>query len=131
MTEGMMQDAPPVLESNLGIKAKAKAKNTADSLQTRQDPPAALPFGPPDMGRGMHMGPGHPYFSRGLRNPELGRGGARWDPIAPQGLEGWSPDDFTRGQWQRQRQRQDVPPVHPDLMQPGPGRGTDFDHMFG
>lgn len=27
--------------------------------------------------------------------------------------------------------RRGGPPVHPDMMQPGAGRGTDWDHMFG
>lgn len=37
-------------------------------------------------------------------------------------MQGWNPDDF---------QRQGRRPTHPDIMQPGPGRGTDFDSMFG
>ncbi|KAI8466340.1 MAG: hypothetical protein J3K34DRAFT_433908 [Monoraphidium minutum] len=68
------------------------------------------PLMPPGMGGpglgplgGMHVGPGHPYFSDRMRHPDLGPGGfgggalpggARWDPINPEGLEGWSPDDF-------------------------------------
>lgn len=72
-------------------------------------------------GGGMQVGPGHPYFMDRLRHPELQPGmgglrppppglgggglqppvpglppGARWDPIAPEGLQGWQPDDFTR-----------------------------------
>ena len=90
----------------------------------------------------MHVGPGHPFFSDRLRNPGLvggpgglgggglhgpGGGGARWDPIAPEGLQGWNPEDFQRGA----PRRGEGPPVHPDMMQPGPGRGADWDHMFG
>ena len=92
-------------------------------------------------GGGMHVGPGHPFFSDRLRNPGLASGGggrrgglggvmpdgARWDPIAPEGLQGWSPEDFQRGA----PAGRGGPPVHPDMMQPGPGRGADWDHMFG
>jgi hypothetical protein len=68
-----------------------------------------LPAGPLG-GDGMHVGPGHPFFADRMRNPSLigggGRGGgglygppglpqgARWDPISPEGLPGWNPDDF-------------------------------------
>jgi len=49
-------------------------------------------------GGGMHVGPGHPFFADRMRHqPPGGRAlppGARWDPVAPEGLEGWSPDDF-------------------------------------
>lgn len=37
------------------------------------------------------------------------------------GVQGFNPDDFQRGRGQ----------LHPDLAQPGPGRGTDWDSMFG
>ena len=91
-------------------------------------------------GGGMHVGPGHPFFADRLRNPGLASGGlggirggmmpggARWDPIAPEGLQGWHPEDFQRGVPGRGAP---IPPVHPDMMQPGPGRGADWDHMFG
>ena len=99
-------------------------------------------FGP--TGGGMHVGPGHPFFSDRLRNPDLasggrggvvgggmGPGGVRWDPIAPEGLQGWHPEDFQRGPARPGRVGHPGPPVHPDVMQPGPGRGADWDHMFG
>lgn len=79
--------------------------------------------------------------------------GARYDPIGPPGMpvsllsescccsqppvysqclyhlhdsqviavQGFNPDDFQTGRR----------PFHPDLAQPGPGRGTDWDSMFG
>ena len=37
------------------------------------------------------------------------------------GLQGFNPDDFQRGPGQ----------LHPDLAQPGPGMGADWDTMFG
>ncbi|KAF8063749.1 proteasome inhibitor [Scenedesmus sp. PABB004] len=105
-------------------------------------------------GGGMHVGPGHPFFADRMRHPDLmpgggggglpgGPGGARWDPINPEGLEGWRPDDF-----QRPRPgRGGFGPgrggggggfgpggpdgMHPDLAPPGPGRGPDWDSMFG
>lgn len=60
------------------------------------------PLMPPDMGGpmpgigpigGMHVGPGHPFFSDRMRHPDLAPGapgfrggghpgGARWDPIS-------------------------------------------------
>lgn len=36
-------------------------------------------------------------------------------------MQGFEPDDFVTGQRG----------VHPDMAQPGPGRGTDWDSMFG
>jgi hypothetical protein len=50
----------------------------------------------------MHMGPSHPAFGMpggGMRGPPgmPGGPGMRWDPIAPQGLPGFHPDDFARG----------------------------------
>jgi proteasome inhibitor subunit 1 (PI31) len=78
----------------------------------------------------MHVGPGHPIFGPGRMGGGVGglpgRGslppGARYDPINPAGLPGFHPDDFV----------QPGPPrPHPDVMQPGPGRGTDWDEMFG
>ena len=36
-------------------------------------------------------------------------------------VQGFHPDDFKAGGGG----------VHPDMMQPGPGRGSDFDSMFG
>ncbi|KAK9811865.1 hypothetical protein WJX72_011458 [[Myrmecia] bisecta] len=81
-------------------------------------------------GGGMHVGPNDPLFGGhpGIRPPGgmgggPGRGGlpagARWDPIAPQGLRGFNPDDFQRHDFD------------PDIQQPGPGRGADYDRMFG
>uniref|UniRef100_A0A7R9Z1J1 PI31 proteasome regulator N-terminal domain-containing protein n=1 Tax=Chlamydomonas euryale TaxID=1486919 RepID=A0A7R9Z1J1_9CHLO len=94
----------------------------------------AGPFGPAG-GGGMHVGPGDPLFAGRVRHPVgFGPGGVpampgqRWDPIAPEGLQGWSPDDFVRGGGGGTGQG---PPLHPDLAQPGPGRGTDWDNMFG
>ncbi|GAB4821633.1 hypothetical protein N2152v2_008679, partial [Parachlorella kessleri] len=72
-------------------------------------------FGPGRMGGGV--GPDLPGGGRSSLPP-----GARYDPINPAGLPGFNPDDF-------------IPPgparPHPDVMQPGPGRGTDWDDMFG
>jgi proteasome inhibitor subunit 1 (PI31) len=93
---------------------------------------------------GMLMGPGHPAFGGG----GMGGGGGglppgpgmRWDPIAPQGLPGFHPDDFARGPGRgalggRGGGGGGGGGVHPDIMQPGPGRGTDWDassgHMYG
>lgn len=36
-------------------------------------------------------------------------------------VQGFNPDDFQRDRGQ----------LHPDLAQPGPGRGADWDSMFG
>ncbi|KAK9866815.1 hypothetical protein WJX84_003941 [Apatococcus fuscideae] len=75
---------------------------------------------------GMHMGPDDPLFA-GRRGMGMGPGSTtlppagRFDPIAPPGLPGSHPDDFTPGGHG----------MHPDVMQPGPGRGTDWDSMFG
>lgn len=79
------------------------------------------------MSGGMHVGPNDPLYSSRLQQGgrRLPRGvlpGARFDPITPQGLPGWNPDDFQRQGDQR---------MHPDIMQPGPGRGSSFDSMFG
>ena len=38
-------------------------------------------------------------------------------------LQGFSPDDFPRPGGRRG--------THPDIQPPGPGRGADFDNMFG
>lgn len=88
--------------------------------------------GPPHPGGGMHVGPGHPMFGPGRLGggvgmpPDPGLGGlppgARWDPVGPPGTPGWRPGDF--------RPAPPRPP-HPDIMQPGPGRGTDWDAFFG
>ena len=95
-----------------------------------------LEGGPPHMGGGMHVGPGHPMFGPGRLGGVGGVGGGgtyppppggiRWDPIRPPGLPGFRPEDYQRGQ-------QPPPPghPHPDVMQPGPGRGTDWDSYFG
>ncbi|KAH7618973.1 hypothetical protein Ndes2526B_g05918 [Nannochloris sp. 'desiccata'] len=97
-----------------------------------------IPAGPPHTGGGMHVGPGHPIFGPGKLGggvgmpPEFGgRGdhgvplppGARWDPIGPPGTRGFRPDDF--------QQRRDPSHPHPDMAQPGPGKGTDWDQFFG
>ncbi len=84
----------------------------------------------------MLMGPGHPAFGgRGggsLAVPGRGTGGPglgmRWDPIAPPGLPGWRPGDFQRPP---PGQGRGAPDLDPDIMQPGPGRGTDWDSMYG
>lgn len=86
--------------------------------------------GPPRRGGGMHVGPGHPMFGPGRLGGGVGappgRGslppGARYDPIGPPGLPGFHPDDYVHPQPGQ---------LHPDVMQPGRGRGTDFDNMFG
>jgi proteasome inhibitor subunit 1 (PI31) len=95
--------------------------------------PGLMEPGPLRGGGGMHVGPGDPIFGSGRMGggvggpPGHGPGmpglppGARWDPIAPPGMRGFHPDDY-----QQQPGR-----VHPDMAQPGPGRGTDFDQMFG
>jgi proteasome inhibitor subunit 1 (PI31) len=96
-----------------------------------------IPAGPPHVGGGMHVGPGHPVFGPGKLGggvgmpPEFGGRsdhgvplppGARWDPIGPPGTRGFRPDDF---------QRRDPSHPHPDMAQPGPGKGTDWDQFFG
>jgi hypothetical protein len=105
------------------------------------------PLGP---GGGMHVGPHHPFFADRQRHQPPGGlpPGARWDPIRPEGLEGWSPDDFVRppGEGGGGRGGGGVPPgggrgrggpgggggrVHPDIMPPGPGGGANWDSMFG
>lgn len=85
------------------------------------------PF-PAGMGRsgGMHVGPDDPLFAgrSGMQRPGragVNPAGARYDPIGPPGMPGFNPDDFQTGRR----------PLHPDLAQPGPGRGTDWDSMFG
>jgi proteasome inhibitor subunit 1 (PI31) len=97
-----------------------------------------IPAGPPHMGGGMHVGPGHPVFGAGRLGGGVGGGvgmppdhsdgtlppGARWDPIAPPGQRGFRPDDY-------QQQRRDPAHPHPDMMQPGPGKGTDWDQFYG
>lgn len=88
-----------------------------------------LPGGP-GRGGGMQVGPGHPMFGRGKLGGGVGMPpehpglppGARWDPIGPPGTRGFHPDDF---------QHRDPSRPHPDMMQPGPGRGTDWDSFFG
>ena len=60
-------------------------------------------------GGGMHVGPGDPMFDTRIGpggGPAWGGGrpgmpgglpgSMRWDPIAPEGLRGWNPDDYTR-----------------------------------
>ncbi|KAL0020495.1 hypothetical protein WJX77_011207 [Trebouxia sp. C0004] len=83
---------------------------------------------PGGMGRtgGMHMGPDDPLFAgrSGMGRsgrPGLNPPGARYDPIGPPGMPGFNPDDFQRRLGQ----------IHPDMAQPGPGRGADWDSMFG
>ncbi|EFN53306.1 hypothetical protein CHLNCDRAFT_136975 [Chlorella variabilis] len=91
--------------------------------------PGLMEPGPLRGGGGMHVGPGDPIFGPGRLGGGVGRPpghgslppGARWDPIAPPGMRGFGPDDFQREPGQ----------PHPDMMQPGPGRGRDFDEMFG
>lgn len=92
--------------------------------------PVPRPEGLPHQGGGMHVGPHHPMFGPGKLeiNPDEGSSGsgtlppgARWDPIAPPGMEGFRPGDF---------QKNKTGKPHPDMMQPGPGR-TDFDSFFG
>jgi len=46
----------------------------------------------------------------------------------PEGLEGWRPDDFQRP---RPGGGRGVPDIDPDIGLPGPGRGTDWDNMYG
>jgi len=90
--------------------------------------------GPPMRGGGMLVGPDHPMFGPGKLDqgyrggggpPGQGSGhpaGARWDPVAPPGMRGFRPDDF---------QHHDPTKPHPDVMQPGPGKGTDWDSFYG
>ncbi|GLC52452.1 hypothetical protein PLESTB_000630700 [Pleodorina starrii] len=110
-------------------------------------PGGGVPLGPRGMGGGMHVGPQNPIFADRLRHPRGGPGyppglgpggpggglggggggvpGMRWDPINPEGLQGWSPDDYTReGRMQRGE-------GFNDIGRPPPGRGTDWDDMFG
>ncbi|GBG00027.1 hypothetical protein Rsub_12757 [Raphidocelis subcapitata] len=106
--------------------------------------PGGLPGMAPGLG-GMHVGPGDPLFADRLRHPDLGPGGfgagsrpggARWDPISPEGLEGWRPEDFQRPPPGGVPGRGGPPggarpPTHPDVEQPGPGGGGDWDSMYG
>ncbi|KAL4431594.1 hypothetical protein ABPG77_001436 [Micractinium sp. CCAP 211/92] len=86
--------------------------------------------GPLHGGGGMLVGPGDPIFGAGRLGGGVGgppgRGalppGARWDPIAPPGMRGFGPDDY---------QQPGPGQVHPDMAQPGPGGGSDWDRMFG
>lgn len=99
---------------------------------------SSLMEGPPRRGGGMHVGPGHPIFgpgkfgegvgvlpgSGGHHGPTPGLPpGARWDPIGPPGTRGFRPGDY--------QQRGDPSKPHPDVMQPGPGKGTDWDSFYG
>lgn len=80
-------------------------------------------------GGGSLVGLNDPRFRPGLRHPELqpGIGGMRYDPIGPAGMRGYRPGDFIPGnEWDM-----GGPPYHPDIGPPGPGRGSDFDHMYG
>jgi len=95
-------------------------------------------------GGGLHVGPGHPFFAERVRHPELlpgggpgglhgpgGLPGVRWDPINPEGLQGWNPEDFQRGAPGQGSRPGGPGGIHPDVMPMGPGRGTDWDNMFG
>ncbi|GIL83554.1 hypothetical protein Vretimale_10329 [Volvox reticuliferus] len=101
-------------------------------------PEAGVPLGPRGLGGGMHVGPENPIFAGRLRHPRGGAGfppsiiggggavpGMRWDPIAPEGLQGWAPDDYTRAG------RAQHGEGFNDIGRPQPGRGPDWDHMFG
>jgi hypothetical protein len=46
----------------------------------------------------------------------------------PEGLEGWRPEDFQRP---RPGGGRGMPDIDPDIGLPGPGRGTDWDSMYG
>ncbi|PSC76580.1 putative proteasome inhibitor [Micractinium conductrix] len=89
--------------------------------------PGLMEPGPLHGGGGMQVGSHDPLFGPGRMGGGRGLGGAplppgaRWDPIAPPGMRGFNPDDFQQPPGQ----------VHPDMAQPGPGRGTDWDRMFG
>lgn len=86
--------------------------------------------GPLHPGGGMLVGPDHPIFGPGrLQGPSSrdDRGsalppGARWDPIGPPGTRGFLPEGG---------RRPDGEHPHPDLAQPGPGRGTDWTSFYG
>jgi hypothetical protein len=78
---------------------------------------------------GMMVGPHHPIFGRGRLEPPPGHeghlpSGARWDPIGPPGLPGFFPGDFNRQIPRNDRGSGSQPPVHPDIMQPGPSRSS-------
>jgi hypothetical protein len=45
------------------------------------------------------------------------------DVMTVRPLQGFNPDDFVRDPQHRG--------MHPDIQPPGPGRGTDWDSMFG
>lgn len=89
-----------------------------------------IPEGPPHPGGGMLVGPDHPMFGPGrLQAPPStdGRGGvlppgARWDPIGPPGTRGFFPEGGRRSDGEH---------PHPDIAQPGPGRGTDWTSFYG
>lgn len=79
----------------------------------------------------MLVGPHDPIFDARYRIPDSSGelvgpshpSGARWDPIGPPGTPGFLPD---------QERRRTPPSIHPDIMQPGPGRsstGADFGFM--
>jgi len=86
--------------------------------------------GPLHPGGGMLVGPDHPIFGPGrLQGPFSGDGrgsalppGARWDPIGPPGTRGFLPEGG---------RRPDGEHPHPDIAQPGPGRGTDWTSFYG
>ncbi|KAG2496799.1 hypothetical protein HYH03_005206 [Edaphochlamys debaryana] len=96
-----------------------------------------VPLGPRGGGGGMHVGPENPMFSDRLRHPHRGPGlgpgmggpgggvpGMRWDPINPEGLQGFHPDDFTQPGGARREGLNDI-------GGPPPGRGADWDEMYG
>lgn len=95
-------------------------------------PPSPMQGGPMQ-GGGMLVGPDSELFANRRRHPELHGAspgfmppgippGTRWDPVSPQGLEGWRPEDYQRGYPRR---------PDPDIGLPPPGRGTDWDAMYG
>lgn len=98
----------------------------ADDLLPRLDP--RHPLMSPGIG-GSQVGPNDPIFFRGGgvggHVPHPGRGlppGARYDPIAPEGLPGFHPDDLIRGGGGGMRRRDDLDDIG---MPPGwnPPRG--------
>lgn len=88
--------------------------------------PGGDPFDPL-RGGGMHVGPNDPLFLGGGMGGGAMRGplppGARYDPINPEGLPGWHPDDFVQPPGVGRGRGRGGPGqgyIHPDIMPPGP-----------
>jgi len=124
------QGLPAVPPTGVGFEDVVPPGVRAPGL--RPPSPGGLMEGTPRRGGGMLVGPDHPIFGPGKLGEGVGVGregpgpalppGARWDPIGPPGTRGFRPDDF---------QKHDPSKPHPDMMQPGSDRGTDWDSFYG